>query len=341
MATKRDIAALKAELKGMTKKERKAYQREINRIERIEQAKHRKVRRVIGWTSFITVAAVAVAGAGWWGYTTIAENYRGPADMLSDGIVFVSTQYSSSNTVTVSTTDPIPAWGTPVATTEDYASTGILNAQVYVDYTSADSATFWTTYATSLESGIVDYSELTVELHPIALDTSNDYAVRAVAAMGCVAEYSPDSAWDANTALLQAASDAAENGDELSVDNLSTILSEDASITDETTLSCVTNGTFRYWAEQASERAATSTLYGDASPVTTVPSFRIYGQTYTGDIDDSDAFFEFINDAYTQAQEDALAETDSEDSDASDSTSASASASASASDSASASSSAE
>lgn len=69
MATKRDIAALKAELKGMTKKERKAYQREINRIERIEQAKHRKVRRVIGWTSFITVAAVAVAGAGWWGYT--------------------------------------------------------------------------------------------------------------------------------------------------------------------------------------------------------------------------------------------------------------------------------
>lgn len=291
------------DLSTMTKKERQAYQREVNRIEREEHARRAKTRKGIAWTTVGVVVVSALVIAGVWVYGIVAAGYTGPGDMLSDGIQFVSsgsTSTASSNSITETHTPGIASWGTPVATLDDFASTSQLPAQVYVDYSDAKSATFWSTNSSNLGTWIVS-AYLRLELHPIAIDTTNEYSLRAAAAMGCVADGSPEKAWAVNSALLAAAATAEKGSAVLSVDSLSSIV-KDAGVTDTGVLSCVSSGKFHYWAEQASKRAAASTLYPDNSPVTTAPSFRSAGLIYSGAIDKADELTTFIsNDAVAAA----------------------------------------
>lgn len=324
------------DLTRMTKKERQAYQREVNRIEREERARRSKIRRRIVWSSLSIVLVAALAVTGIWGYGVIAAGYTGPEDMLSDGIQFISsgtTSTASSNSITETATSGIGAWGTPVATTNDFASTGQLTAQVYLDYSSTDSATFWSTNSSNLGTWIVS-AYLKLELHPVALDTSNEYAVRAVAAMGCVADGDPENAWAVNSALLTATTTAKTDGTALSVDNLESIVSN-AGVTDSATLSCVSSGKFRYWAEQASKRAAAGTLYDTKAAITKTPVLASAGLIYDGPIDNADKVTTFLSSDAVKAAIASASASASASADASNSASGSASASASASPSAS------
>lgn len=286
----------------MAKKDRKAYQRELNRIEREEHARRVKMRKRITIAATTAIVAVALAGVGVWVYGMIAESHVGPGDMLSDGIQFVSTGTSStasSNSITETNTDGIVAWGTPVATTNNFATTGRLDAQVYLDYSDNDSATFWSTNSSKLGTWIVS-AYMNLEVHPIATDTSNEYAVRAVAAFGCVADGDPENAWAVNSALLAATATAEKDDTTLSVDGLSSIVAN-AGVTNTDVLACVSNGTFVNWAKAASERAAQSTLYGDNAAIATVPTLTAAGLTFDGDIDDADALVTFLSEEAVNA----------------------------------------
>lgn len=284
------------DLAGMTKKERKAYQRELNRFEREERARRaRSRRRILIGLGLLAVACV-LAGAGAVVYQNVAAGAVGPANMLSDGVRFTTTgttSTASSNTISVEQTGGIAAWGSPVANDTGFESTQKLTSQLYVDYTSADAATFWTTNSSTIGSWIAS-AYLTLDLHPIALDQSDEYAVRAVAAFGCVAAGDSAKAWDVNAALLAAAATAAEGGSALSVDALPSLI-ENAGVSDAAVLACVSNGTYRNWAVAASSRAATASLYAPSTAITKVPTFVSAGLVYSGAVDDSSALTSFIS----------------------------------------------
>lgn len=280
-------------LAGMTKKERKEYQREVNRIERADMQRRRRRNRRIGFSVLSIVMVGVLAGVGIWAYSTVTSWYAGPANMSSDGVRFVGA--GDYSTITVTTTAGLAAWASPTPQADTFATDSEINGQLYLDFSDPDTKTFWDTSGDVLQS-MVTYDYLALEVHPFAEDTSSAYAVRAAAAVGCVAAFNSANAWAVIDALASAAGESSD------VDGIATVVGN-AGVTDETTLTCVKNGDYTRWVKAASQRAAGGALYGDRVAVTSSPTFDVAGERYTGAIDDLDAMETFVTDTYSNLSE--------------------------------------
>lgn len=283
----------RAASRTMSKKERRELRRERAREERRRQARLRRRRRIVTWiVGAVGTVAVLVLVATMI-VSHIREGMAGPANMASDGLLWEGA--GDGETFAAATTAALDAGAEPTTNASDIASTGVLDLQIYLDPTDADSATFWTTHSADLEY-YLQQSAITLEVHPVSFDGS-DASLAAVSAFGCVADASPDLAWAYLGNLLGATAEgSAPAGDDL-VD-----LAVEAEVGVADTQDCISGGGFRSWASAASDRAAESVPYAaEATAVDGAPVIVAAGQVYTGALDDADAFNTFLGEAYSAA----------------------------------------
>ncbi|GAA1467971.1 hypothetical protein [Microbacterium thalassium] len=294
----------RALVKGMTKRERQAFVREARRAERERLARLKRRRRIAGWSSgaaaVVAIGAVVAVSAVGSAQAAAAAAAAGPANMITDGLLVESS--GDGSTTSVVTTAALAADETPSTNLSTVATTGVLDVQVYLDMTDADAAAFWTANGAALESAAAA-GGLTLELHPVALDTADARDVAAVAAFACIGDQNPDSApafWDAVLAA-----ESADEGTVYTTQKLATLASG-VGVTDGDTTSCIADGGFTDWATSASSRAAASVPYtSDPVDVSAGPVLVAAGTAYTGALDDVDALLAFLSDVYTEATADA------------------------------------
>jgi protein-disulfide isomerase len=285
----------KKALDGLPKKDRQALARELARIRREEERKRKHRNKVIIVTSLITAGVLALAGGGWATYNAIRSTYVGPLNMLSDGILFTS---SDGQTTTATTTAAIQPGASNVPSTQDMSQ--LLVVTEYVDYASPDVAKFETTNGPALQQYVTEQAA-TLEIHPVALDgdgSSNSYSTRAANTMACVANTTPDAALAVHNALVAAQPSLPSGG--LSDSDL-VALATKAGATDPAIASCINGNDFDDWVQNATNRAKANVPNSDVTTLTKVPMVVVDGQTYTGALDDSSAFTTFIGDAYAKA----------------------------------------
>jgi len=281
------------------KKERIAYARELAAIRREELRLQKKRNRILRIIALCTVAVVILGAAGLALYNQWKQGFAGPLNMLSDGLLLTS----DGTTVTPTATDRIEPDADPVATDiSSYADTTTYVA-LYVDYADADSATFMTTNAAQIEEWLTS-AYIALEVHPIA-STSSDYSERAANAAACVANGAPDSFLAVSDALFAASADE-------DVEGLSALVST-AGVTDTDVLACVADNRFANWVSASTERAQTAIPNADVAAVTTSPTVLVDQTSYTGALDDADAFVDFISSLYP-AEEDATEDDATDDS---------------------------
>ncbi|MCU1479249.1 MAG: hypothetical protein JWQ19_35 [Subtercola sp.] len=289
-----------AELRDLPKKERKALQREFLRIQREDERKRRRRNKIILRTSLITVGVAALAIAALVIVNNVRAGLAGPANMASDGIVFSgsSTDGTSATATTTAATSPALQVGqTPTPTVLDKSS-GKLSVVLYVDYASADAASFETTNASNVQ-GWVGQGYATLEIHPVALSSTdgNDSSTRAANAVACVANTTPDAVLAVHNALIADQKTIAGAG--VTDADLVALVTK-AGVTDAAVSKCITGNEFDNWVSDSTARAKASLPNSDVPALTKIPLVLIDGTSYTGSLTDATAFETFVSDTFTK-----------------------------------------
>ncbi len=269
---------------------------------RAEAAARRRRRLVLVWGSAAAVLVVAAA------ITVVQvqaaqarDRLRGPANMMSDGLVVYG---DTEELLSLATEANGP--DRDATATGDTRFLGIADLKLYVDYTDAEPAEFWAANGETLSERMID-GDVTLEIHPIGDDEAS---IAAAAAFACVAEKAPDSGLAAHGALL-AAQDSllAAAPDELPA-VLRTALA-DGGVDDEGVGGCVDGERFRPWVEDATERAAESTVYPQIGPVTGSALF-VLDLPYGGAPDDTEDFMAAVEAAVASVSPDTAADTEAD-----------------------------
>ena len=274
-----------------SKKARREFARETARIMREEERKKRRRNRIITQVSVvlgaIAVAVIVVLMVS----SSVKPPVPGPLNMASDGILLTG---DGTGEIVGVPTAGIPIDGTPTATDPaTYADT--VNIVLYVDYQCPFCQLFETTNAATLETW-VSQGLATVEYHPIAiLDNASQgakYSTRAANAAACVANYQPDSFFEANAALFSKQPPEQTRG--LTNAELASVVAE-AGVTDLKVVSCINDETFTRWVSDATARTRTAVPNSSLERIASTPTVLVNGQQYTGALDDAEAFRAFVN----------------------------------------------
>jgi protein-disulfide isomerase len=281
---------------GQSKNQRREHARELARQNRLIEEKRRRRRRWITQGSIglgviaVVVAVVLIIVSSTRPSTATAN---GPLNMLSDGAL-ISSQAGEITTVT---TAGITAGDEPVATAPA-SDDGVADIVVYVDYMCPFCGTFETTNGAQIEA-LVAAGTATLELHPLSfLDQASrntEYSTRSANAVACVANFDPDSVLAVNTALF--AEQPEENTAGLDDSALKSIVA-DAGANDDSISQCIDDVTFGDWVAEATNRALDGPLpNADVDSVKGTPTVIVNGVSYSGALDDPDAFAAFVADA--------------------------------------------
>ncbi|MDO8121932.1 hypothetical protein Q6346_11485 [Isoptericola sp. b490] len=271
----------KAQLRALPKKQRREVARQVAREQRIAEQRRRRRRRNVVQVVAVVVAVGVLTGAVLGVRTWVAERNRGPLNMASDGILLSGYQGNVYGVPTGS----VAQGGIPTANTPN-RNLGVLDAVLYVDYSSPTASTLWSTAGPELVAGL-KAETTSLEIHPIAPDGSAS-AVRSAAALACVAELDPNQALPAHQALVSGGADWTP----ASVMKALT----DAGVKAPGLDGCITSGRFTGWVRESTARAARSVPF-DVGSVTST-TLLLAGTAYTGAPDDAKAFAS----AYADAQ---------------------------------------
>lgn len=272
-----------------TKNERRDAAREKARLHREDQEKRRKRNRLL-WQVGSIVGIVAILAAVFFGFQSWQKGQvaasAGPANMLSDGLVI-----NSQGPVL---TAGIPAGGQPTPTTVDTAS-GSVAVAVYYDYLCPYCGQFENTNNAYLQQLVQNGA--TLELHPIAILTSNSagtrYSERAANAFACVANSNPDVAVAYNALLF--ANQPQEGSSGLSDKQLQDYATQ-AGATDTAAINkCISDQQFKNWVQASTERALAGPLPNSTvAKVTGTPTVLVNGKQYKGSLTDANEFKAFV-----------------------------------------------
>lgn len=272
-----------------TKNQKREEAREKARALREEQAKRDKRRRLF-WQLGAIVGTLAVVSAVFFGYQSWQQGEikasAGPANMLSDGLV-VTPQGPVL-------TEGIPAGGTPVPTVVDPSGSAV-NVTVYYDYLCPFCGQFETTNGAYLQQLVQNGA--TVEMHPIAILTSNSsgtrYSERAANAFACVANTEPEVALAFNALLF--ANQPAEGTAGLTDDELKGFAAQAGATQTEAIDACIDSKEFKNWVQAATLRATTGPIPNSSlAKVTGTPTILVNGKQYTGSLTDPNEFKAFV-----------------------------------------------
>ncbi len=283
---------------GMTKKQRQEFARELARIERERRARARRQQRILGWTLGAIVVAAGLGLGGWLTYSALTAPRLGPANLASDGLLLQGSGDGSTTAPVMSAALALDA--VPVPNEFDAGSSGELDVEAYLDPTSVDTAKFWSTNGSSIESYLAAGS-LELELHVVAADPKDADAIAAASAFACVANGDPDSAqafWDAMEQVSVAGLETGVMVDRDGLDGAATT----AGVTDKATLSCIDDEGYKDWAVAESERAQHPVPYApDGAGASSIPYVVSAGSVYTGAGEDATAFTTFLGNAAAAA----------------------------------------
>jgi protein-disulfide isomerase len=283
----------------LTKNQRRDQARELARKER-ERAQRRE--RLLKVLIPIIVVVVLVAAGG--GVAAVIINQpkpapasaNGPANMLSDGIVFSGQDGKIVATKTAALKkgqDPTPA------TTPAAGSGQPVHVTTYVDLSCPVCDTFEETNYSQIQT-MLKAGTITLEVKPVAiLDNGssyqgNDYSVRVNAAIACVAEFDPDSFLPV---MKQLYDDQPSESTSSGLTN-SQIVAEikKAGLDDSKVNACVMGQTYATWVKAATTRAENdktlvqSGSTGFGTPTLVLNDTLLQGDAYKASLTDPTAF---------------------------------------------------
>ena len=264
------------------------------------QAKQRRGR--IARTSVISVVVVAiVAAAGvavaWSFVSQGSQPELAPAGMQDDGVVVTSVSSAALAAVGADAgASPAPATDSSATTTAP------VEVSIYVDYLSSDSADFETANAKQIAEWVAQ-GAAHVSYHPVALLTAKSngtkYSLRAAAAAACVATHEPAIFVTFNHELL--AQKPAADTDGLSDKQLADIAQAAGATDPQTVRTCIEQGSFKPWVQDATTRALSTNVGTTGSPING-PTVLVNGTPYVGALDSAKEFAQFVltiaSDAY-------------------------------------------
>jgi protein-disulfide isomerase len=274
-----------------SKKARRDLARETARIMREEEKKRRRRNRIITQVSVILGAVAVAVIVVLIVQSSIKPPVPGPLNMASDGILL---QGDGTGEIVGVETKGIPVDGKPTATDpKKYADT--VNIVLYVDYQCPFCAQFEQTNAQTIGTW-VSQGLATVEYHPIAIldhaSQGTKYSTRAANAAACVANFQPDSFFQANAALFS--NQPAEGTSGLTNVELASVVAE-AGVTDVDVVKCITDETFARWVTDATDRTASAIPNSDLARVASTPTVIVNGKQFPGAPDDAAAFQAFVS----------------------------------------------
>ncbi len=223
-----------------------------------------------------------------------------PAGLDGDGIRVEAsgvTLPTSAGNGTITTTAPSAS---PEATPEENPNP--VELRVYVDYLSADSATFQLANARQIARLVGDGS-ITATYHPVATLASKSngtkYSLRAAGAAACVASYAPDYFYAYNYELL--AKQPALDSDGMTDDQLADLAIAVGTGSPQGLRTCIKNGTFQPWVKSATDKALAENLPGTEHTLADTPVVLVNGVRYIGALDDPAELMQFIMAAESKA----------------------------------------
>lgn len=261
--------------KSLSKNQRRAAAREKAQLARKKQKRRQKTGRLLiqGGLALVLVAVVVAV------VLVITNSIRpagpGPANMASDGIRI-------GQGFVAETTPALAADDEPVAS-ETTAASDTVDIVVYLDYLCPICGQFEAANNDYI-AGLVDSGAATVEYHPVAILTNSSvgtrYSNRAANAAACVANYSPDSYFDFNTAMFEQQPEEGTRGlDDAALAGIATGID---GVTDPARITtCIDDEEFASWVTAATQRAVDGPIPNstvDALPGT--PLVLVNGQRY-------------------------------------------------------------
>lgn len=201
----------------------------------------------------------------------------GPENMASDGIK-IGQDFAAVKTGALGPDDE----PTASATT---ASSDTVDIVVYLDYLCPICGEFEAANNEYI-AGLVQSGAATVEYHPVAILTNQSlgtkYSNRAANAAACVANYSPDSFFDFNTALFeQQPAEGTRGLDDSQLGDIATGVEGVTNASDITT--CIDDDEFGSWVTAATQRAIDGPLPNSGlDALTGTPTVLVNGQQYDG-----------------------------------------------------------
>ncbi|MEO7006897.1 MAG: thioredoxin domain-containing protein [Terrimesophilobacter sp.] len=208
----------------------------------------------------------------------------GPSNMASDGAVITK----GLNTVR---TPGLKGGTTPVPSPSD-GSSDVFNIRVYIDYLCPVCGAFEAANAPQIKK-LVESGVATLEIHPVAiLDRSSmgtQYSTRAANAFACVANYSPDSAFDYSAILFE--NQPAENTEGLNNAKLIDLAKQVKVAKQSSVASCINDTKFKNWVSASTARALAGPLpNSDIEKLLGTPTVLVNGQSYKFTADANGAF---------------------------------------------------
>ena len=274
-----------------SKKARRDFARETARIMREEEAKRRRRNRIITQVSVVLGAVAVALVIVLIVQSSIKPPVAGPDNMASDGILLTG---DGTGEIVAVQNEGIPIDGKPTPTNpDDYADT--VNIVMYVDYMCPICGLFEKTNAETIGTW-VSQGLATVEYHPIAIlngrSQGTDYSSRAASAAACVADYQPDSFFQANAALFS--NQPTEGTSGLTNEEIASVVAQ-VGVTDVDAVKCITDERYKQWADDATERTKSAIPNSDLDGVGGTPTVIVNGKQYTGNPDDAEAFQAFVS----------------------------------------------
>lgn len=264
--------------------ERREAAREKARALRDQHRKKERRNRVLlqggiiaGIVAIVVIFAVIIT-------SSVKPPASGPRNMLSDGIVI------GADLAAVSTPG-LEAGAEPVATPEN---PDVLAIRVYVDYFCPFCGDFEKANSEQIAT-LVEQGVATVEIHPVAIldrvSLGSRYSTRAANAAACVANYSPDSFYDFNSAMFAKQPDESTTG--LTDAELIAIAKGVGVVQQSKITDCIDGLDFEQWVEDATGRAADDPdLQGEQGFST--PAVFVNGKKFLGNVSDPTDFAQFI-----------------------------------------------
>lgn len=225
-----------------TRNQQREQAREAARIAREKAQKRQKTMKVLV-PLIASVAILAIVGGVIWAVIAFQPPPKaeaGPANMLSDGIVF----QADGGEIAPVETPAIEKDGAPVPTTPQE---GVLNIVTYVDYKCPHCKSFEDAYGATIDQLVKD-GAATLEVRPIAI--MGPQAVRAANVAACTAEFAPESFLDVHYGLFVDQS-IASNGAYID-------LVRELGVQNEDLESCIRGESFTPWVEVATSRSGVS-----------------------------------------------------------------------------------